>query len=228
MIKMISFLTLFGLLIVNYVSATWMKTSNDQVSGVHTTYHGAHEAGACELPKASYAISHSVALGNIESLKHLKFRSELCGHVIQIDCGNGPLDVVVMNSNLGGGLDLYASTWNRLTHHMSPGVTSCSAKLSTRNAFNFNGPRCYYKPDSPADNEYYRNVGLLNTNGRIVISATIDNRSGEHRGTNPFFAFDFGRPISVDKQVVFTFEGGETHTVYLRDCEYQANKQMWS
>jgi hypothetical protein len=131
-----------------------------------------------------------------------------------------------MNSNLGGGLDLYASTWKKLTNNMSPGITSCNVKLSSHNAFSFNGPRCYYKPDSDFGNEY-RNVGLVNTNGRIVSRATIDNRPGEHRGDNSFFAFNFS-PITVDKQVVFTFEDGSTHTVYLRDCQYTKNKQLWS
>ena len=203
------------------------EDNDKRVSGVHTTYHGAHEAGACELPASDYATRHAVALGNIDSLKHLKFRPELCGQVLNIDCGNGPLDVVVMNSNLGGGLDLYASTWKKLTNGMSPGITACSVQLSSRNPLNSNGPRCFYKPDSGYGNEYYRNVGLLNTNGRIVSKATIDGHRGEHRGDNAFFAFNFGR-ISVDKQVVFTFEDGGSHTVYLRDCEYPANKQHWS
>ncbi|CAF3925944.1 unnamed protein product, partial [Rotaria sordida] len=78
MINIISSLTLFGLLIINYVSATWPKIGG-QVFGVHTTYHGAYEVGACELPKSSYAIVYPIALGNIESLKHLKWRPELCG-----------------------------------------------------------------------------------------------------------------------------------------------------
>ena len=29
---------------------------------------------------------------------------ELCGHVLEIDCGYGPLDIIVTNSNYGGGL----------------------------------------------------------------------------------------------------------------------------
>ncbi|CAF3406955.1 unnamed protein product [Rotaria sp. Silwood1] len=231
MVNTILYWTLFGVLIINCEFIEFSSANNQLngglVSGVHTTYHGAHEAGACELPASNYAIKYSVALGNIESLKHLKFRPELCGQVLTINCGNGPLDVVVMNSNYGGGLDLYASTWKKLTNNMSPGVTSCSVQLSSRNAFRFNGPRCYYKPDSGFGNEYYRNVGLFNTNGRIVVKATIDNRPGEHRGDNPFFAFNFG-PISVNKQVVFTFEDGGTHTVYVRDCHYPRNKQFWS
>ena len=132
-----------------------------------------------------------------------------------------------MNSNYGGGLDLYASTWKKLTNDMSPGVTSCSAQLISRNPFSFDSPRCYYKPDGGFGNPYYRAVGLLNTKGRIVSGATINNRSGKHRGDSYLFVFNMG-PISVDEQVVFTFKNGETHAVYLRDCEYSKNREVWS
>lgn len=115
-----------------------------QVYWIQTTYHGAHEAGACELPVSYYVVQYPVALGTIDSLKHLKFRPELCGRVLQIDCGKGLLDMVMMNSNYGGRLDLYASTWKKLINNMPPGVTACSAQLSSRNPFSFYTPRCYY------------------------------------------------------------------------------------
>ncbi|CAF1232589.1 unnamed protein product [Rotaria sp. Silwood1] len=207
-------------------------TSNDGLIGpllnrVLATRHGAHEAGACALPTSSYAVVHPIALGNIEALQHLKFRPDLCGQVFRVNCGNGPLDIIVTNSNLGGGLDLYASTWNKLTNNKPPGETSCTVQLTSRNAFNFNGPRCYYKPGTDYNNPYYHNVGLLNTNGRILSRATIDNRSGEHRGANPYYAFNFG-PLDGNKQVIFTFEDGSTHSVLLRECEYQQSEQLWS
>ncbi|CAF0937648.1 unnamed protein product [Adineta ricciae] len=110
--------------------------------GVHTTRHGATEHGACALPTSNYAVVNPVALGNIESLKDLKFRPQLCGHVLNVDCGHGSLDIIVTNSNLGGGLDLYGSTWDKLTNHKPPGITSCKVRLTDRNAFNFHGPRC--------------------------------------------------------------------------------------
>jgi hypothetical protein len=78
------------------------------LSGVLATRHAAYEAGACSLPQQSYAVTNPVALGNIDSLGYLKFQPELCGQVLQVDCGNGPLNIIVSNSNLGGGLDLYA------------------------------------------------------------------------------------------------------------------------
>ena len=31
----------------------------------------------------------------------------MCGHIFTINCGKGDLDIIVTNSNLGNGLDLY-------------------------------------------------------------------------------------------------------------------------
>ncbi|CAF1421099.1 unnamed protein product [Adineta ricciae] len=227
MVHIISSLILFEVLIVNYVFGN-APTTGEQVFGIRTTYHGAHEAGACALPKASYAISHPIAIGDIESLKYFKYRPELCGHVLQLDCGNGPLDVIVVNSNLGQGLDLYASTWNRLTNHMSPGITQCSIQLSARKAFDFDGPRCFHRPGSDSShNEYYRCIGLLNTGGQIVISATIDDHRGKYMQSSPYFEFTYGQKIDGNKQIVFNLADGTTHKVYLRDCENQYNQQLW-
>ena len=69
-------------------------------------------------------------------------------------------------------------------------------------------------------------MGLLNTNGRRVIRATIDGRQEEHRGDNPYFAFDFG-PIDGNKQIIFYLDDGSTTIVYLRDCEYQKHNKYW-
>ncbi|CAF1552810.1 unnamed protein product [Adineta steineri] len=146
---------------------------------IDTRRHGAVEHGTCALPSGNYAVVNPVALGNIETLQHLTFRPELCGH------------------------------------------ESC------RNAFNFDGPRCYYNPEGSFDNPYYNNIGLLNTNGRLVVKATMDNRPGEHRGSNPYYAFDFGL-VDGNKQVIFTFDDGSTHTVFLRDCYKESQQQQWS
>ena len=90
-------------------------------TGVLTTRHGATENGACMLPEASYAVTNPVALGDISALGPLKYTNGMCGHVLQIDCGHGPLNIIVSNSNLGGGLDLYASSWSQATANAPPG-----------------------------------------------------------------------------------------------------------
>jgi hypothetical protein len=107
------------------------------LSDVLATRHGAHESGACTRPVSNSAVVNTVALGNIASLQQLKFRSDLCGHVLKVDCGNGPLDIVVTNSNYRSGLNLYSPTWSKLTNNKSPGQTSCTVQLTSRNAFDF-------------------------------------------------------------------------------------------
>ena len=96
------------------------------LTNVLATRHGATEIGACSLPQGDYTVNKPVALGDIASLGYLKFRPDLCGHILRVDCGNGPLNIIVTNSNLGGGLDLYASSWSIATNNKPPGETKCS------------------------------------------------------------------------------------------------------
>lgn len=195
-------------------------------NNVLATRHGAYESGACALPKWSYENVYPVALGDIAELQNLKFKPELCGHVLTVDCGRGSLDIIINNSNLGGGLDLYASTWDRLTNYQPPGQTKCSVKLSSRNALFGAGYTCFYKPGTDFGNRYYHNVGLLNTNDKIVTSATINNKIGAHRGANPYFAFD--GEVNDNDQIKFSINDGSIKFVTLRDCIYLKDEQMWS
>lgn len=195
------------------------------MDNVLATRHGANEIGACMLPMGDYSIRYPVALGNIEALGHLKFRPDLCGHVLSVDCGNGVIEIIITNSNLGGGLDLYGSTWDRATGRKPPGITNCKVQLTNKNAFNFNGPRCYHATGE-VNNPYYRNVGLLNTGGKIVSSALLNGIHGSHRGNNPYYAFD--GLANPDQLVTFYFEDGSSYSVALRDCLNGNNKQFWS
>ena len=72
------------------------------------------------------------------------------------------------------------STWNKLTVNKPPAQTSCSVQLTSQNAFNFDQPRCFYKPGTDFGNAYYHSVV----------------------------------PIDDNKQVIFTFNHGDTHSVY--------------
>lgn len=189
------------------------------------TRHSAYESGACALPNANYHVTNPVALGDIPALQDLKFKPELCGHVLTVDCGHGTLDIIINNSNLGGGLDLYGSTWDILTNHQPPGVTQCSAKLSSRNPMSAPEYSCYYKPGTDFGNKYYHNVGLLNTNGKIVTGATIGDIVGQHRGANPYFAFDGA--IDDNVRITFALNDGSEKSVSLRDCIYLTEEQMW-
>ena len=98
-----------------YTCGIIKPSNNGQLPpAVLTTFHGANEAGACKLPaQGSYSVRYAVALGNVPALGNLKYTNSMCGHILTVNCGNGDVDIIVMNSNLGGGLDLYGSTWNR-------------------------------------------------------------------------------------------------------------------
>jgi hypothetical protein len=79
---------------------------------VLATRHVNGGGDACALPATAYAVNYPFALGSIDALAHLKFKPDLCGHVLSINCGYGSLDIIITNSNYGGGLDLYSqSTW---------------------------------------------------------------------------------------------------------------------
>ncbi|OWA54713.1 hypothetical protein BV898_19114 [Hypsibius exemplaris] len=151
----------------------------------------------------------------------------MCGHVLTVDCGHGSLDVIVVNSNLGGGLDLYASAWEQATGNAPPGETKCSVQLSGSNPIQGEGPRCYYAPDSEMDNAWFRMVGVFNVGARMVTGATLNGVAGAFNGVQPYFAFQ-GGPIGGDGQVVFSFNDGSTFATLLRDCVREQAKQMWS
>lgn len=193
---------------------------------VKTTRHAAQEFGACALPQETYDVVYPVALGDIGELNDLKFKPELCGHVLSVNCGHGDLDIVINNSNYGGGLDLYASSWDVLTDSLPPGVTSCSVQLSSRNAISGAANVCYYKPGTDHDNRWYHNVGLLNTNDKLVTSAVIGDKVGAHRGDNPYFAFD--GEIDDNVTVTFSLSDGSSVSVNLGDCIYLTDEQLWS
>lgn len=221
------------LIISCLILGVWSKSLgrirvSSQSSGVLATRHGAYEVGSCELPAWSYSSNYAVALGDISSLGDLSMRSDLCGHVLTIDCGNGELDIVINNSNFGGGLDLYASTWDEATNSLPPGQTYCDVWLSDRNVFgDQSGPLCFYATGE-TNNEYYHKLGLLNTGSRIVSAARLNGMQGYHDGNNnPYFVF--GGYASKSDQVTFEFEdGGESVSLPLADCLSGADKKFWS
>ena len=165
-----------------------------------------------------------VALGDISSLGYLKFSPDLCGHILQINCGNGNLNIIITDSNLGGGLDLYASSWNKATKNLSPGITYCTVQLTSLNPISNSGPVCYYIGGT---NPYYQNVALFNIDSKITIGATLNGVSGSHAGANPYYAFNvYATP---NDQVKFYFNDGNSTSVYLRDCVVGTSaKQSWS
>ncbi len=195
-------------------------------TNVMATIHSATEEGACSLPANTYISAYPVALGDISSLGNLRFSANLCGHVLSVDCGHGAVKIVVSNSNLGGGLDLYKSTWNKATSNLPPGITQCSVQLTNNNLFSFSGYVCYHATGE-TNNQYYRNVGLLNTNERIVTRATYNGITGRMQSSAPYFQFNgFG---TANQQVTFYFaDGGSSYSLPLSQCKDGSKKQIWS
>lgn len=178
------------------------------------------------MPNWSYVTNYPVALGDIDSLGSLRMRADLCGHVLTVNCGKGDIDVIINNSNFGGGLDLYASSWDRATGNLPPGVTSCNVFLSTKNAMGGNSPLCFYATGE-TDNRYYHKLGLLNTGARIVSGASLKGTDGSHDAqNNPYFAFNLYAEKS--DQVTFRFADGGTYSVPLSDCKSGNDKKLWS
>jgi hypothetical protein len=194
-------------------------------TNVLTTYHGAIEVGACRLPANSYSTNFPVALGNVQELEELKFTSSLCGHVLTVNCGKGDVDIIVTNSNLGGGLDLYASSWNKATNNLQPGVQRCSVRMTSKNIFTFDGYVCYHATGETS-NDFYRNVGLLNVKNKIVTSATYEGITGRLQQSSPYF--EFNGKGNRNSPVVFKFSDGSTHSIPLSQCKDGSNYKMWS
>ena len=167
-----------------------------------------------------------MALGDISSLGNLRFNASLCGHVLAIQCGSGPVvNMIIANSNLGGGLDLYTSTWKKATNNASPGVQSCSVQMTSQNLFASSGYQCYYA-NGETNNAYYRSVGLLNIKDKIVISATYNKINGVLQSSQPYFQFNGQGTGSMP--VTFRFSDGSTYSVSLSQCKSGASKQIWS
>ena len=101
-------------------------SSSGSVSNVKATYWAeSSDAGGCQMPLGSYEVTDAVALGQANELGSLKWRQGLCGQVLRVNCGNGPIDAVVASTcNLGSascGVDLIGKTWRRATGGRQPG-----------------------------------------------------------------------------------------------------------
>ncbi len=216
---------------------------------MYTTRHPANEKGACELPNADYGILTPVALGDIAELGYLGFKPDLCGHILKINCGHGDMDIIITNSNLGGGLDLYASSWSQATNNLPPGIIHCDVQLTSQNPIRNSSPTCYYMQNE-GQNPYYHNVALFNTGSRIVTGAVLKNINGEHRGeiskkvlftfflennnndcfvegNNPYYAFN--TLATDDDQVVFSLNDGTIQSFSLKNCVKGVKaKENWS
>ena len=169
----------------------------------------------------NYAITDAVALGQATSLGNLAWRQGLCGQVLSVDCGNGVLNAVVASTcNLGStscGVDLIGPTWRKATNNQPPGIAQCQVALTKINPMQSSGsPLCFYRPNSPNDNQYYASLGVFNTNGRIPSSATLGSIQGTRdSGDNSYFTFN---GLNSGLTVTFIFEDGSSSSFSLSSC----------
>ena len=86
---------------------------------------------------ANYLITDALALGQSTALGNLAFRSGLCGQDLTLNCCNGTVYAVVVNTcGIGStacGVDLIGKTWRKLTNNQLPCVAQCSVTLSKKN-----------------------------------------------------------------------------------------------
>jgi hypothetical protein len=175
----------------------------------------------------------ALALGQIGSLGELRWRNGLCGQVLDVDCGNGPVRAVVASTCMLGtdacGADLVQSTWDRATNNKSPGEEWCTVSLTDANPLP-GGPRCYARPDSGGlDNAWYISVGVFNTKGRIPQWATLHGVQGQFMSDSQYFQFHSdGRDLFRSwSELVFHFEDGSAETFQLGNCEHVRDVQIF-
>ena len=177
------------------------------------TYWALHsDPGGCQLPgTVNYAVTDALALGQATSLGNLIWRQGLCGQVLSVNCGNGVVNAVVASTcNLGSsscGVDLIAQTWNKATSNQSPGIAQCQVAHTQINPMHGASSLCFYRPNSPNDNQYYASLGVFNTNGRIPSSATLGSIQGTRDSGDSYFTFN---GLNSGLTVTFTFEDGSS------------------
>lgn len=190
------------------------------------------DGGGCQMPQATYTVQHALALGQETELGSLRWRSGLCGHVLQVNCGGSTVEAVVASTcNVGStscGVDMIRKTWNAATGNEAPGIAQCTVSLSKTNPISGSTPICYIRPYSDSQ-LYYTSLGVFNTGGRIVKSASVAGLAGKFQSGSGYFDFDpQGKPLfTSNAPVIFTFEDGSNANYQLSDCKKPSGVNIW-
>lgn len=191
------------------------------------------DSGGCQLPTANYGITDALGLGQETALGSLAWRPGMCGQVVDIDCGNGVVSTVVANTcGLGNdqcGINLLGKTWRKATANATPGIASCNVSLTSKNPIQGTTNQCYHRPNSDNNNQYSTIIGLLNTNGQLVKSASVAGVQGINHNSDGWYEFNGnGKPLFNDNAiVVFTFEDGSNVQLKLSVCKNGQNTQIF-
>ncbi|KAJ3340961.1 hypothetical protein HDU83_006835 [Entophlyctis luteolus] len=223
--------------VTSTVQATGQSTSSVLLTstGVRATWWAStSDSGGCQLPSTTYSssLTGAIALGDISTLGQLSYTAAYCGQVFQIDCGSGPVNAVVASTcNIGQGncgIDMITSTWNAATANAAFGVASCSVSLTSMNVLPGASTACYYQPTSDFANAYFKLLGVLNTGGRLVASATLDGISGSV-SSGDWYQFQAGTsPFTNSSALVFNYSDGSSTAFSLSACVQPSGVQIFS
>lgn len=171
------------------------------------------------MPAGNYRILDAVAVCHESELGPLIYKPGLCGKVLDIDCGHGHVQAVVVSTGTKCGVDMIGRTWRKATNNKPPGVVRCKVALTGINPLNEHPMVCYHRPGSDVSNPWHTIVGVINTNGKIATSAKLAGIQGT-RGNDACFVFSGkGKPLfKKDAVVTFKFEDGGSVQFKLGDC----------
>ena len=176
-------------------------------------------------------MTDALALGQMGNLEGLIYRPGLCGQVLSVDCGRGAVNAVVASTcNLGSsscGVDLIQKTWNKATGNQSPGIAECKVALTKQNPMAGGAPLCFHQPNSEIGNLYYASLGVFNTNGRVVKSATLAGVQGTWNNGG-WFKFNSGGSFNTNAAVSFSFEDGSSNSFSLSNCAPGGSTHIFS
>ena len=136
-----------------------------------------------------YAVKHALALGDQSSLGDLKMRNALCGQVLTVNCGCEEVEAVVADTcdiNTGTcGVNMISKTWDITVGRNKPHSTiaQCTVSLSSTKPIAGDKYQCHMNPfpdfNPVFPSKSYYNLGLFNTGGKLVQSATMEGVQGK-------------------------------------------------
>jgi len=86
---------------------------------------------------------------------------------------------------------------------------------------------CYHRPNSDIGNAWFVALGVLNTSGRIVSSATAGGVTGT-KGNDGWFLFNGSGQLTNSQTVTFTFTDGSKNSFTIGACVNGGGTKIWS
>lgn len=202
------------------------------VTGIQATPWAEYsDPGGCSLPGGYNYTSYALALGDMPALGDLAFKNNYCGLILEVDCGTGAVSAVVASVkdhySYSTGIDLVWNAWDAASlgdgsdGNPSGEYLNCTVTLTDADPISPAASVCAQRPDSIAGaSDYYRSVGMFNSYGVPVVSATLAGIEGTFSGDSSYFDFDpSGQPLlTMDADFVATFADGSTITKQLSEC----------